>query len=343
MIEGFDLPAVWFVLLGLLLAGYAVLDGFDLGVGILHFFAKDDRERRIFLNAIGPIWDGNEVWLVVFGGALFAAFPMAYATLFSGLYLVFMLVLFALIFRAVSIDFRSKIHSPRWRSFWDFGFFFASFIATFLFGVGIGNMMIGVPLDDRGVFIGRFLDLLNPYALLVGALTLAMFAMHGAIYLFLKTPPGRLLVRLRSMMWHTWGIFLVLYLLTTIYTLMRIPRAVANFEHLPWAGGIVVLSVFLIANIPRSIYRRRYFIAFFSSSFMITSLVSLFGIALWPNLVTASNNPAFSLTVYDAASSEATLKTMLIFVLVGMPFVLTYTGIVYWTFRGKVEVPEEGY
>src|SRR2546429_8260053 len=183
-----DLHAVWFILLGALLAGYAVLDGFDLGVGILHFLGRTDRDRRLFINAIGPIWDGNEVWLITFGGALFSAFPMAYATIFSGFYVAFMALLFALIFRAVSIEFRSKMTSGYWRRAWDMGFFGSSLLASFLFGVAVGNGMIGIPLDERGVFTGSIADLLNPYAVMAGLTVVCMFTMHGAIYLGLKIP-----------------------------------------------------------------------------------------------------------------------------------------------------------
>ena len=147
-----DLNTLWFILLGVLLTGYAILDGFDLGVGILHPIAKTDEERRIVLNSIGPIWDGNEVWLVTFGGAMFAAFPESYATVFSGFYIAFMLVLFALILRAISIEFRGKIQSRTWRSFWDYGFFTSSLLASLLFGVAVGDAIIGIPLNDRGVF-----------------------------------------------------------------------------------------------------------------------------------------------------------------------------------------------
>lgn len=165
-----DLQIIWFILLGVLLAGYAVLDGFDLGVGILHPLAKNDHDRRVFINAIGPIWDGNEVWLVTFGGALFAAFPEAYATIFSAFYTALMLVLTALIFRAASIEFRSKIISPTWRKLWDFGFFASSVLAALLFGVAIGNGVIGISLDARGVYTGSLFDELKPYPLLVGLL-----------------------------------------------------------------------------------------------------------------------------------------------------------------------------
>lgn len=338
-----DIHVIWFCLLGILLAGYAVLDGFDLGVGILHPLAKTDEERRFFLNSIGPIWDGNEVWLVVFGGALFAAFPDAYATVFSGFYLPFMLLLFALIFRAVSIEFRSKMQSRGWRVAWDTGFFGSSLVASLLFGVAAGNGMIGIALDPAGNYAGSVLDLLNPYSLLAGMVVVSMFAMHGTIYLFLKLPDGSARQTVQGWMWHTWGIFLVLYLLGTIYTLIAVPRATANFGRFPWAVLGVLTSVLAIANIPRAVYQSKPIEAFASSTLVILSLVFLFSIALFPNLVTASNNTGNSLTVYTAASSGGTLWTMLIIALIGMPFVLTYTAVVYWTFRGRVQLGEHSY
>ena len=338
-----DLHAVWFFLLGLLLSGYAVLDGFDLGVGILHLISKNDTDRRLFLNSIGPIWDGNEVWLIVFGGALFAAFPNAYASVFSGFYLAFMLLLFALIFRAVSIEFRSKMKSPGWRRIWDFGFFASSTLATLLFGVAVGNGMIGIPIDEQGNFVGSFFDLLNPYALVSGLVAIALFAMHGAIYLVLKLPAGEARERVRGWVWHTWGSFLVLYILGTMYTLVAVPRSTANFRSFPWAALVVVLNVLAVANIPRAVYRNKPVEAFLSSAVTIICLVTLFSVAIWPNLVTASNRPENSLTIYNAASSPGTLWTMFIIVLIGMPFVLTYTAAVYWTFRGKVELGEHSY
>jgi cytochrome d ubiquinol oxidase subunit II len=338
-----DIQTIWFLLLGVLLAGYAILDGFDLGVGILHLLAPTDHDRRLFLNSIGPIWDGNEVWLVVFGGALFAAFPVAYATIFSGFYLALMALLFALIFRAVSIEFRSKMQSGAWRRAWDFGFFTSSLLASLLFGVAVGDSMLGIPLDGRGVFTGEFLDLLHPYALVSGLVVVAMFAMHGAIYLYLKLPDGDARERVRGWMWHTWGSFLVLYMLGTIYTVARIPRALANFERFPWAPLPVVVSVLAIANIPRSVHRGKPVEAFASSTLTIASLVALFGLALYPNLVTAIHRPANSLTVYNAASSPSTLWTMFSFVLIGMPFVLVYSAVVYRAFRGRVRLGDHSY
>ena len=338
-----DLHAVWFIILGALLAGYAVLDGFDLGVGILHLLARTDRDRRLFMNAIGPIWDGNEVWLITFGGALFAAFPMAYATIFSGFYVPFMALLFALIFRAVSIEFRSKMTSAVWRRAWDFGFFGSSLLASFLFGVAVGNGMIGIALDERGVFTGNIADLLNPYAVMAGLTVVCMFAMHGAIYLALKLPKGEAQDRVRDWIWHAWGVFLVLYVLGSMYTLVAIPRATANFYEHPGAAAVVVLNVLAVANIPRSLFRGKTLQAFMSSGVTIIALVFLFGMALWPNLVTASNDPSHNLTIYNAASSVKTLWIMFLIAIIGMPFVLTYTIAVYWTFRGRVELREHSY
>jgi len=337
-----DLNLVWFALLGALLAGYAILDGFDLGVGILHPLAKDDRERRVFVNAIGPLWDGNEVWLVTFGGALFAMFPEAYATVFSGFYTALMLLLFALILRAVSLEFRGKLESPRWRGLWDGAFFASSLAAPLLFGTAVGNVILGLPLDERGVHVGGLRDLLAPYPLLVGALAASLFAMHGAIFLYLKTE-GAVQERLGRWMWHTWGLFLVLYLLTTMWTLATVPTALANFERFPWAAAVVVLNVLAIANVPRALFLRRYGQAFLSTTLTIACMVFLFGMAVFPNLVVARNDPALSLTIYNAASSPKTLGIGLLIAAIGMPFVLAYTGVIYWTFRGKVILGDHSY
>lgn len=342
-----DLNILWFCLLGVLLAGYALLDGFDLGVGILHPFARGDQERRVLMNSIGPLWDGNEVWLVTFGGALFAAFPEVYATVFSGFYLAFMAVLFALILRAVSLEFRGKLRSPGWRRFWDGGFFVASLLAALLFGVAVGAMLVGVPLTPRGLYAGDFFDLILPqplpfFPLLVGLLTVALFALHGALYLHLKTS-GALRLRVRTWIWHAFGWFLVLYLLTTITTLISLPRATANFARFPWAWGIVVLSVLALGNIPRSVFRGRRGQAFVSSAMLIVTLVALAGVDLFPNLVTAAGDPSHSLTLYNAASSQKTLKIMAIIAAIGMPFVLAYTAAIYWAFRGEVQLDEHAY
>lgn len=338
-----DLQTIWFILLGVLLGGYAALDGFDFGVGILHPLARTDQERRTFLGSIGPIWDGNEVWLITFGGALFAAFPMAYATAFSAMYLPLMLLLCALIFRAVAIEFRSKRPGKGWRAAWDWAFFGASLTASLLFGVAAGNAILGMPLDERGVFTGTLLGLLHPYALLTGVLTVSLFAMHGSLYLGLKVHNAELRERIRGWSWHAWGVFLALYLLTTIYTLMRLPQATENFERLPWAFAVVALNVLAVANIPRSLFAKRPAQAFVSSVATIFALVFLLAVGIWPDLIAASNDPANSLTIYRAASSEKTLGIMLTIAMIGIPFVLGYTAAIYWTFRGAADVEEGGY
>jgi cytochrome d ubiquinol oxidase subunit II len=338
------LHILWFTLLGVLLAGYGILDGFDLGVGILHLCVRKDSERRILMNSIGPLWDGNEVWLVVFGGALFAAFPRAYAAAFSGFYTPFMMVLAALIFRGVSMEFRGKQDWPAWRAFWDVAFCTASTLATFLFGVLVANCILGLPLGADGDFVRpvTLAELFQPYSVLVGLFALATFAMHGSIYLYLKTE-GELQRRIHGWMWRTFGLFLTLYMLVTIFTLTTIPRSTAKYHDYPWAWIVVVLNVLAIANIPRAIYQGRPFDAFVSSSCAIAAFTFLFGLTLAPNLIVSTVDPANSLTVARAASSDKTLGIMTIVACLGMPFVLAYTITIYWVFRGKVRLDRFSY
>lgn len=337
-----DLHIFWFVVLGVLLMGYAILDGFDLGVGILHLTVNRDDDRRILMNSIGPLWDGNEVWLVTFGGALFAAFPEAYATVFSGFYLAFMLLLCALIFRAVSMEFRSKRDSAAWRKSWDVAFSVASGVATLLFGVAVGNAIQGMPIGADKEFAGSFFDLLGPYQITVGLLAVATFAMHGSIYLYLKTE-GALQKRIHDWIWRTFGAFVALYILTTIFTLVAIPSVTRNFIGHPWGWVVVVLNVLAIANIPRAVYRNKPVYAFASSCCTIAALTFLFGVALFPNLIVSSLNPAWNVTIYNAASSEKTLEIMRTIAFLGMPFVLAYTAIIYRIFRGKVTIGKFSY
>jgi cytochrome d ubiquinol oxidase subunit II len=338
-----DFNILWFALLGVLLFGYAILDGFDLGVGMLYLFiGQNNTERRLMLNSIGPLWDGNEVWLVTFGGALFAAFPIAYASAFSSFYIPFMLLLFALIFRAAAIEFRSKNNSVVWRTAFDSAFALASTTATLLMGVAVGNMMRGIPIGERGIYQGTLLDLLNPYALLVGLFAVTLFAMHGSIFLYLKTE-GELQARLQGWMWRTFGFFLIMYILVTIYTLVDMPQVTRHFREFPLAWLAVLFNVLVIANIPRAIYLGQPFYAFVSSIATVLGLLFLFGIALFPNMIASTIDPQYNLTIYTAASSRNTLVLMAIIAAIGMPLVLTYTAIIYWTFRGKVKLGEFSY
>ena len=337
-----DYNLLWFVLVGVLFAGYAMLDGFDLGVGSLMLGVKDDNERRMLYNAIGPVWDGNEVWLVTGGGALFAAFPPVYATVFSGFYLAFMLLLFALIFRAVAIEFRSKEPWLWWRRWWDRGFFAGSTTAALLIGVAMGNIVWGIPLDASGEFAGTFLSLLHPYALLMGVTTVTLFMMHGAIYLHMKTE-GPLQARVRDWINPLIIAFIVCYALTTLATLLYVPRMTHVLREQPALFAVVVLLVLAIANLPREIHRGHDGAAFLSSCATMLLLMALFGLGMFPHMVYSVPDPAHSLTAYNAASTEKTLKIMTLIAAIGVPIVLTYTTTVYYIFRGKVKIGKDSY
>ncbi len=337
-----DLNTIWFGLVGLLLIGYAVLDGFDLGVGALHLFARTDQDRRVLLNAIGPVWDGNEVWLVTAGGALFAAFPEVYATVFSGFYLALMLLLAGLIFRAVAIEFRSKQPMGWWRQLWDVSFSVSSMACSVLVGVALGNIARGVPLGPDYEYAGGFLDLLNPYALLVGVTTLALFMMHGAIYVVLKTE-GRLHDMARLWVQRAIIGFIICYAVTTMATLLYVPHMGQPIMAHPALFILPVAALLAIANVPREIHHGRDFRAFLSSCAAVAALLALFGVGIYPSIVRSSLDPANSLTIYNAASSQKTLGIMLMITLIGMPLVVGYTVTIYWIFRGKVRVDRLSY
>ncbi len=338
----FDLNTIWFFLILTLFAGYAILDGFDLGIGALHLFVKDDFERRVMINSIGPVWDGNEVWLVTGGGALFAAFPDVYATLFSGFYTVFMILLFMLIFRAVAIEFRSKQPMKWWRQIWDFAFSVASILIAFIAGVVLGNLVSGVPVGADKEFIGTFWYMITPYTVLVGITTVALFMMHGAIYGVMKTE-GELHKKLRGWVNNTIIFFVICYVTTTMATLIYYPHMVERYKEFPVFFILAILNMLAIANIPRAILSGKDFFAFLSSSVSIAALLLLFALGLFPDLVYASNNPEYSLNIYNAASSSKTLEIMLIIALAGFPFVLAYTISIYWIFRGKVKLTSMSY
>ncbi|TWT98218.1 cytochrome d ubiquinol oxidase subunit II [Stieleria varia] len=337
------LTLIWFVLLGVLLCGYAILDGFDLGVGILHpFIAKDDQERRLVMNSIGPLWDGNEVWLVTFGGALFAAFPVAYATVFSSFYTAFFLLLTCLIGRAVSLEFRSKVHSPAWRRMWDFGFFLSSLTAAMLLGIAGGNVMAGMELGPKYVYQGSLLSQVYWYPLLVGFLTVSLFALHGAIYLFLKTE-HELQARVRRAIMPLFYVFAALYTVVTVVTWWHVPHATANLSDYPVLWIVPVLNALAVLNIPRAMHLGKPGYAFFSSSMVILALAALFSVAIFPNFMLSTIDPAYSVNIQNARSSQQTLGTMLIIAAIGIPCVLSYTVIIYWIFRGKVKLDSHSY
>jgi cytochrome bd ubiquinol oxidase subunit II len=336
------LQIVWFLLFGVLIIGYAILDGFDLGVGVLSLFGKKGREKRLYLNAIGPVWDGNEVWLLTGGGALFAAFPVVYATVFSAFYLALILLLIALIFRAVSIEFRSKVAHPGWQRFWDWGFGLGSLVAATLFGVAVGNILRGLPLDATGRFTGSFLGLLHPYALLMGVLSLVMFTCHGALYMAQKSE-GELRTRMLRWASSTWIGWVLLYAVATVLTSLVSPWLLQGARHNPIAWALLVLLLAALLYLPTTFRAGRAARGFLVSSVAIAAQISLVGASLFPRLVPSRTHPDYSLTIVNASSTPRTLTTMLIIALIGMPIVIGYTIYIHRVFAGKVELGEESY
>ena len=339
---GIDYSTWWFLVVGATFTGYAILDGFDLGAGAIHLFFNKEESRRIALNAIGPVWDGNEVWLVIGGGTLFAGFPKVYAAVFSAFYIPFMLFLVALIFRAISIEFRSKEPMPWWRKMWDVSYSISSIIVTLSLGVVLGNVLLGLPIDKDGVYRGSTLDFINPYAILVGITTLALFMMHGAIYLVMKTEK-RLYTKLTIIVRDTTVFFVISVLLLSFYTLLYVPHLSATIKENSWLFFIPVTMVLAVANIARRISQQRYRQAFLSSAVVISLLLILVAVELHPNLVLSSLDERYNLTVQNASSSSKSLGIMLTVAAIGVPLVAIYTAFVYKTFRGKVKLDEMSY
>ena len=334
---------VWYVLFVVIVAGYLIMDGFDLGVGILHMLvAKNDTERRVDLNSIGPVWDGNEVWLILAGGVLFAAFPLVYASLFSGFYGAMMLVLLVLILRTVAIEFRSKRPSHRWRTAWDLVFSLSSLGIAVLLGVAFGNIMTGVPINQQGYMSPDLLALLSPYALLIGVTTVFMLALHGSIYLSMKTE-GDLLDRVKRWVPRLLFIFFVLNTLVVAASLLLHEQVAVNYQENPWLVIFPAAALACVIAAWLMVRRERYFTAFILSAAMIAGLLFSAAIGLYPNLLMSTIDSANSLTIFNAASAPNTLTVMLIIALIGMPFVLLYTGGVYYIFRGRVQLGPESY
>jgi cytochrome d ubiquinol oxidase subunit II len=334
-----DLNTLWFVLIGVLYTGFFVLEGFDFGVGmLLPFLGKDDLRRRVLINTIGPVWDGNEVWLLTAGGATFAAFPHWYATLFSGFYLPLFLLLLALIVRGVAFEFRSKDQHPAWRRLWDGCIFAGSLVPALLLGVAFANLVRGVPIDAQMNYTGGFFNLLNPYALLGGLMAVTVFLVHGAIFLSLKTTAG-LQAAARRAAWRLWLPAVVVSLGFAAYSYVETDL----LDKLGVNPGIVPLAevaALLLAGF--FIRRRREGWAFLMTALTIVfTLINLFAL-LYPRVMVSSTNPAWSLTIYNASSSPYTLQVMTIVALICVPIVLAYQGWTYWVFRKRIEARPEG-
>ncbi len=338
-----NLEIIWYLVIILSMICYAMLDGFDLGVGLLHLFVKEDNDRRIMLNSIGPVWDGNEVWLVIVAGALFAGFPEVFATIFSTFYLPVMVLLMGLIFRAVSIEFRSKREGKGWRSAWDRIFSLGSLIIAFGVGVVLGNLVVGLPLDENYNFTGTYASFFQPFSLLVGVMTVALFAMHGAIFLVMKTE-GKLHEQIRRWVPVCITFFLAMYLIVTVSTIYGKSHMTERMIEYPIFFLVPFVSILAILAVPFLMKRKKDGWAFIASCTSIATLISLAAIGTYPYMVRSTiATESNSLTIFNSASSQLTLKVLLIIAGVGVPLVLAYGFYVYRTFRGKVELDTTSY
>jgi cytochrome bd ubiquinol oxidase subunit II len=366
---------LWWAILGLLLIGFAVTDGYDLGMGILlRFIAKTDAERRQAIATVEPVWEGNQVWFVLGGGAAFAAWPMLYAASFSGFYVAMLVVLAALILRPVAFNFRDKLTEPQWRDAWDWALFISGFVPALIFGVAFGNLLRGVPFhlepDLRPVYDGSFFGLLNPFALLAGLVSVAMLAMHGGAWIALKSD-GTVAGRARRASSTAGWITLVLFALAGLWVVLALPGFeisgaiahdgpsnplmktvvvapgawLANYHHFPLSIAAPILG--LAGALLAALFARagRDLLAFLSSALGIAGIIATPGLAMFPFLFPSATDPKSSLTVWDASSSRMTLFIMLIVTIIFLPIVLFYTGWVLRILRGRVRSGEqhEGY
>jgi cytochrome d ubiquinol oxidase subunit II len=361
-----NMRLIWWALLGILLIGFAVMDGFDLGAAILlPYVAKTDLERRIVINTVGPVWEGNQVWLILGGGAIFAAWPVLYATAFSGFYLAMFLVLAALILRPVAFKFRSKLEHARWRVMWDAAIFVSGLVPALIFGVAFGNIIVGVPFrfDDslRMTYEGGLVGLLNPFALVSGLVSVGMLILHGASYLALKTT-GPVADRAVQVARFAAPATIVLFVLTGIWVafgtdgyvitsqlahdgpsnpLLKMAARQAgawlnNYRTLPWTMAAPVVAILALAATPALLRAGRAGLGFIVSGVAVAAIISTAGLSVFPFLLPSSLDPRASLTVWDASSSHLTLKIMLFATVVFLPLILLYTSWVYHVLRGPV-------
>lgn len=324
------LQFVWFFLIGLIFGIYAILDGFDLGVGILFIFTKSEEERTLMKSSVGPVWDGNEVWLIAGGGGLLAAFPLAYGTLFSSLYLAVMLLLWSLILRAVSFEFRDQFDSKLWKKIWDAIFFIASFLIALLLGVALGNVLNGLLIDSSHNYTGTFFDLLNPFSVLIGLLVVAAIVTHGASYLVARIDTD---LQERAKIWfnYSWIAFVVLFILVNLTMIIFQGQLLANYNDniILWIFPVITLVGMGLMKYFNQ--KEQFLFSFISSALTIFSLILLAGIAIYPNLIPAITS-ANSVSISAAANSELTLSVLTVVALIGVPIILLYTFWFYWVF-----------
>ncbi len=334
-----DLQAIWFFLWGLCWALFFITDGFDFGIGtLLPFLGKDENDRRVMINAMGPLWDGNEVWLITAGGVTFAAFPIVYAVMFSSLYTALMLILFALILRGVSFEFRGHVDSLAWRKVWDTTLFIGSFAPALLFGVAFANIFKGIPIDADGVFQGNLFTLLNPYGLMGGILFVVLFLVHGSLWLAIRSE-GALHARVVGLVNKLWIAEVIVAVIFLAATYVFTPLYNNYLAH-PVLFIVCVITVGALMAIKLFLQKAAYFKAWFASAVTILG-VTFFGIiGLFPNMFPSSLDPAFSLTARNASSSPLTLKIMLAVVVMFLPIVLAYQIWTYNLFKGKISIEE---
>lgn len=334
-----DLNTLWFILIAILYIGFFILEGFDFGVGMLvpilgrgKTWEETDLNRRAIINTIGPFWDGNEVWLLTAGGATFAAFPQWYATLFSGMYFPLFLLLLALIFRGVAFEFRSKHIHPTWRKFWDWSIFGGSIVPSLLLGVAFANLARGLPINAEMEYTGGLLYLLNPYGLLGGIATVIIFAFHGALFLSMKTAEdlGKKALQTAKTLWLPAALIDILLLIATYAETDILARLGVNPGIIPLGGVVALLLSGYFINKGRTGW------AFSMTTITIAAAITTLFLMLYPDVMISVIDPAFNLTIYNAASSPYTLKVMTIVALIFVPIVLLYQGWTYWVFRQRV-------
>lgn len=333
-----ELNVLWFILVAVLFTGFFFLEGFDYGVGmLLPFLGKDDVERRVIINTIGPFWDGNEVWMITAGGALFAAFPHVYATMFSGFYLALFLMLLALILRGVAIEFRSKDESQQWRGTWDWMIFIGSTLPALLWGVAVTNLIQGIPINAKMQYAGTFFDLLSPYTLVGGIAFLLVFLFHGASFLTLRVE-GKLIERARQTAVKIGVLAAIAFLSLVGLTYTNTDLFKSVFASIALGGAVVVFVLGYAL-----LWMKKFGWAFTMSGLAIVFTTVAFFSGLFPRIMVSSLNPMWSLTVYNASSSVYTLKIMSWAALALVPVVLAYQGWTYWVFRKRVSAKQLEY
>jgi cytochrome d ubiquinol oxidase subunit II len=343
------LNTVWFCLVAIMIVGYVVLDGFDLGAGIVHLFvARNDEERRKVLKTVGPVWDGNEVWLLAGGGTLYFAFPGLYASSFSGFYLPLMVVLWLLMIRGISIEFRNHIDSPTWKPIWDAGFAFASLLLVIFFGAALGNVVRGVPLDNSGDFFlpfwtdfqpGAAPGILDWYTILVALFALATLTMHGGLWVIYKTD-GDLNARTRVLVSRVWVAVAALTAVVTFVSWRIQPQIWKNFQSHPWGW---IFPVIALAGLFGARFLRSEFQAFLASCAYIVGMLTSVAFGVFPYVLPSNTDPNLGLTIYNTAPAPYGLKVGLAWWIPGMILATIYSVFVYRKFAGKVRLDEAGY